>query len=188
MKKEELIELLKSSGVEITEDIKLDNIFNKVNEFATNLSKRKSDEVKGSINEEEIVNKYLGSKGLSLSKLEENENNNKTLEQKLAEAMKSVDTLTGTVEENQKKAQKLEMDKKLISSGVKEKFLDYASTRFEKDEKGDTVYDFDKLKNSTPEIFQEENEMNLQPQHASNASNTSADYMSKVAKELKIKL
>jgi hypothetical protein len=166
MKKEQLQELLTNAGVELNDNIKLDEIHNGVNDFATNLTKTKVDEALQNIDKKQYVDEFLKEKGYEneqafetfVNTTRENLTDLDKLKLDFEEKLKGYESKIEDLSQYQAKASELEIDNKFISAGVKD--LEFAKFKYSQNKEKEN-FDFDKfieedLKVNNAYIFGEE--------------------------------
>jgi len=148
MKKEQLQELLTNAGVELNDNIKLDEIHNGVNDFATNLTKTKVDEALQNIDKKQYVDEFLKEKGYEneqafetfVNTTRENLTDLDKLKLDFEEKLKGYESKIEDLSQYQAKASELEIDNKFISAGVKD--LEFAKFKYSQNKEKEN-FDFD---------------------------------------------
>jgi len=169
MKKEQLQELLTNAGVELNDNIKLDEIHNGVNDFATNLTKTKVDEALQNIDKKQYVDEFLKEKGYEneqafetfVNTTRENLTDLDKLKLDFEEKLKGYESKIEDLSQYQAKANELEIDNKFISAGVKD--LEFAKFKYSQNKEKEN-FDFDTFINedlrvNNAYIFGEVNEI-----------------------------
>lgn len=151
MQKNEVLELLKNNGVEINENVNVDNISKSINDFGTSLK----DKAVKSVDKEAIINNYLKDNNIDLEKFKDIEKTKLSIEERLEQTNSTIEQMKNDLEAKDKAIAKSSVEKELIKFGVKDKFIDYTLNNI-KNEDGD--YDLsriDEFKVNNIEVFNE---------------------------------
>lgn len=151
MQKEQVLEMLKSNGVEINDNVNVDAISQSINGFATSLK----DKAVKSIDKEAIINDYLKNNNIDLEKFKDIEKTKLSIEERLEQTNSKLEQMENDLAAKDKAIAKSSVEKELIKFGVKDKFIDYTLSSITNENGEYDLSKIDEFKNNNIEVFNE---------------------------------